>query len=242
MEILPAIDLRGGKCVRLIQGDYQREIQYSHEPAELAAGFQRDGARWIHVVDLDGARQGKIVNLSAIKLIAESTKAKVEVGGGVRSLQDIQQLLDAGISRVILGTKALQDWPWFEKLLQRPELSGKLVLSLDARQGQLAVRGWTEKTEQTAVEFARRVQGQPLAAIIYTDITRDGMLAGANIEATEQLARATSLPVIAAGGVTSPADVKALARLPLAGIIIGRALYEGRITLSQALSIVARQT
>ena len=240
MEILPAIDLRGGKCVRLIQGDYQREIPYSNDPVEVAARFKEAGARWIHIVDLDGARSGRVENSPAMKAIIQATNVEVQVGGGVRCLADIQELLGAGARRVVLGTKAVQDWPWFEKLVKQQELSGKLALGLDAREGRLAIHGWTEQTGQTAVQLAQRVQGWPLAAIIYTDISRDGMLVGTNLEAIEQVARATDVPVIAAGGITSLADVEALAKLPLAGMIIGRALYENRLNLSEALQIVRR--
>ena len=240
MEILPAIDLRDGKCVRLIQGDYQQQIDYSPDPAEVAAGFAQDGARWIHVVDLDGARSGQIENLSAIKSICQATDLSIEVGGGIRTLQSIRQLLDIGVSRVILGTKALQDWPWFEELVQRRDLAQKLVLGLDARGGRLAVKGWTNETQQRPLQIAQQVRGWPLAAIIYTDISRDGMLAGANLEATEQLALATTVPVIASGGVSSLSDVQALAKLPLAGMIIGRALYENRIDLTEAFEIARR--
>ncbi len=238
MDILPAIDLRGGRCVRLIQGDYQREIHYRDDPVQQALDFEKAGARWIHIVDLDGAKQGKLANLSAIESISKACSVQIEVGGGIRCLEDIQALLDIGITRVVLGTKALEDWSCFEDLAHRGELAGKLVLGLDARDGRLAVRGWTDQTEQTAVQLAQQVRGWPLAAIIYTDISKDGMLAGPNLQATEQLARATDIPVIAAGGVSSEADVEALAKLPLAGMIIGRALYEGRISLSQALRIV----
>ncbi|MCK4850197.1 MAG: 1-(5-phosphoribosyl)-5-[(5-phosphoribosylamino)methylideneamino]imidazole-4-carboxamide isomerase [Phycisphaerae bacterium] len=237
MDILPAIDLRSGKCVRLIQGDYQREIRYRDDPVQVALDFQKEGARWIHIVDLDGAKQGKLANLPAIKSITQATSVQIEVGGGIRCLEDIRALLDTGITRVILGTKALLDWPWFENLLQKPELANRLALGLDARDGRLAVSGWTDQTAQSALDLAQRVRDWPLAAIIYTDISKDGMLVGPNLQATEQLALATTVPVIAAGGVTTEADVRALAQLPLAGIIIGRALYEGRISLSQALRI-----
>ena len=242
MEILPAIDLRGGKCVRLIQGDYQREIHYGDNAIEVAVGFEDAGAKWIHIVDLDGARSGQVENLPVIRAIIKATNVGVEVGGGVRSLSSIQELLEVGAKRIVLGTQALQDWPWFEGLVRRPDLAEKLSLGLDAREGQLAIRGWTDQTEQSAVELAQRVQGWPLAAIIYTDISRDGMLAGANLEATEQLAGATDVPVIVAGGITRLADVVALTKLPLAGMIIGRALYEGRINLSEALRVTWKPT
>ncbi|NIA06571.1 MAG: 1-(5-phosphoribosyl)-5-[(5-phosphoribosylamino)methylideneamino]imidazole-4-carboxamide isomerase [Actinobacteria bacterium] len=238
MEILPAIDLRNGKCVRLIQGDYQREIHYSNDPAEIAEGFERANAKWIHIVDLDGARSGRVQNLPAVKAIIQAVDICVEIGGGIRNSDDIRELLDAGAARVILGTAALEDWSWFEGLVQRSELARKLSLGLDARQGRLATHGWTDQTQQSALEIARRVRGWPLAAINYTDISRDGMLAGANLEAIEKLAQATNVPVIAAGGITRLADVVALNKLPLAGIIIGRALYEGSINLSEALRII----
>ena len=240
MEILPAIDLRDGKCVRLIQGDYKQQIDYSPDPAEVAAGFEQAGARWIHIVDLDGARTGQMKNLPAIKAIRQATDLSVEVGGGIRTLRAMQQLLEIGVTRVILGTQALKNWPWFEELTKLPELAHKLVLGLDARGGKLAVQGWTDQTQQTPVQIAGLVRGWPLAAIIHTDISRDGMLAGPNLQATEELALATTVPVIAAGGVTSPQDVEALAELPLAGIIIGRALYENRIQLTEALKIARR--
>ena len=242
MEILPAIDLRNGKCVRLIQGDYQRQIHYADDPLEVAKNFERIGARWIHIVDLDGARSGRLENLPTIKRIIEATGVKVQVGGGIRSLTDIQELLNIGAQRVVLGTKALEDWPWFQELIEREELAGHLALGLDAREGRLATHGWTDQTQQTAVEFAQRVQGRPLAAIIYTDISRDGMLAGTNLEAIEELAHSTDVPIIAAGGVTRLADVVALAKLPLAGIIIGRSLYEGSINLSEALRVTCKSS
>ncbi len=240
MDILPAIDLRSGKCVRLIQGDYERQIDYDDDPVKVAIGFEEAGAGWIHIVDLDGAKAGKIGNLPSIEAIVKATKVKIEVGGGIRCLEDIERLLEAGVSRVILGTKALKDWDWFSDLVHRGDLAQKLALGLDARDGLLAVSGWTDQTSQSALEFSRRVNGWPLGAIIYTDISKDGMLAGANLEATAEVARSTDVPVIAAGGVTSEGDVEALAGLPLGGIIIGRALYEGRITIGQALKIVQK--
>lgn len=238
MEILPAIDLRDGKCVRLIQGDYEREIHYNSNPTEIARQFEAAGTKWIHIVDLDGARSGKVENLPAIESVIKAVNVKVEVGGGIRSLDDIQEVLKAGVSRVILGTKALEDWGWFEGLVGREELAGKLTLGLDAREGRLATHGWTDQTKQSALAIARRVTGWPLATINYTDISRDGMLAGANLEAIEELAGATDVPVIAAGGITRLADVVALAKLPLAGMIIGRALYEKSINLSEALRVI----
>ena len=240
MDILPAIDLRNGKCVRLLQGDYQRQIDYDGDPAKVAVGFEEAGAAWIHIVDLDGAKAGKIGNLPSVKAIAKATKVKIEVGGGIRCLEDIQRLLEAGVSRVILGTKALEDWDWFSKLVHKEELAQKLALGLDARDGLLAVSGWTDQTSQSALEVSEKVKGWPLGAIIYTDISKDGMLSGANLEATAEVASSTDVPIIAAGGVTSEEDVQALAQLPLGGIIIGRALYEGRITVDRALKIVQK--
>ena len=240
MDILPAIDLRNGKCVRLVQGDYDRQIDYDEDPTAVARQFEDAGARWIHIVDLDGAREGAQRNLPAIRAIrdATGTAVAIEVGGGIRDADAVSALLDAGVSRVIVGTRALEDWAWFEQLANTPAFAGRIVLSLDAKEGRLATRGWETETTLSAIDVAERVGGWPLAAIIYTDISRDGMLLGPNLDAVRGLVGVSALPVIAAGGVTDLDDVKRLAELPLAGIIIGRALYENTITLTDALAAV----
>ncbi|MHC4441232.1 MAG: 1-(5-phosphoribosyl)-5-[(5-phosphoribosylamino)methylideneamino]imidazole-4-carboxamide isomerase [Planctomycetota bacterium] len=239
MDILPAIDLRGGKCVRLLQGDYSKQIDYADDPAAVARQFEQDGAGWLHLVDLDGAKEGKSCNLPTIQRILSETSMKVEVGGGLREFDTIESLIDAGVTRCIVGTKALEDWAWFTELVQRPKCKNRIALGLDAREGRLAVRGWTEQMQQTAVDVALQVADWPLAAIIYTDIARDGMLQGPNIQATGQMAEKSKIPVIASGGVTSIEDVSKLCQLPIGGIIIGRSIYEKKIDLAEAIRVAA---
>ena len=241
MDILPAIDLRAGKCVRLLQGDYSKQIDYADDPVAVAGQFEQAGARWLHLVDLDGAATGRLCNLPVIERILRQTRLKVEVGGGLREADVIESLLAAGVARCVVGTKALEDWAWFEPLLRRPSCRGRICLGLDARLGKLAVRGWTKEMTLTALEVADRVADWPLAAIVYTDIGRDGMLLGANIEAMREMAERSRVPVIASGGVTDIDDVRRLAELPLLGIIIGRAIYEKQIDLAEAI-LVARQS
>ncbi len=239
MEILPAIDLREGKCVRLLQGDYNQQIDYSNEPVAVAQQFEQAGARWLHLVDLDGAREGQLRNLPVIEAILKQTKLNLEVGGGLRDTATIESLLGAGVGRCVIGTQALEDWPWFEKLVHTPSLKEKIALGLDARRGKLAVRGWTEERKETAIQIAERVADWPLGAIIYTDIGRDGMLLGPNMEAVKALAEYSTVPVIASGGVTDIEDVKRLSKLPLLGVIIGRAIYEKQLDLAEAVEIAA---
>ncbi|MCL2329915.1 MAG: 1-(5-phosphoribosyl)-5-[(5-phosphoribosylamino)methylideneamino]imidazole-4-carboxamide isomerase [Phycisphaerae bacterium] len=239
MEILPAIDLREGKCVRLLQGDYNQQIDYSNDPVAVAQQFEQARARWLHVVDLDGAREGQLRNLSVIEQIRKQTTLQIEVGGGLRDTAVIEQLLNAGVSRCVVGTQALENWSWFESLVHQPAMKDKIALGLDARQGKLAVRGWTEERQETALQVAERVADWPLGAIIYTDIARDGMLLGPNVESTKVLAQCSTVPVIASGGVTDIDDVKRLCELPLLGIIIGRAIYEKQLDLAEAVKIAA---
>ena len=236
MDILPAIDLRDGKCVRLLQGDYQRQIDYNDDPLAQARQFEQDGAAWLHVVDLDGAKDGRSHHTDVIKRIAQGTDLKLEVGGGIRDEATVQRLLDLGVTRVVLGTKALEDTDWFRGLVGR--FAGRIVLGLDARAGKVSTRGWTETSETTVADMAKQVNDWPLAAIVYTDIARDGMLTGPNVQATGTLAENCRVPVVASGGVSTLADVQQLAQLPIAGIITGRALYEGKLDLKEALAAV----
>jgi phosphoribosylformimino-5-aminoimidazole carboxamide ribotide isomerase len=231
--ILPAIDLRGGQCVRLRQGDYAQETVFGDDPAAMARRWVEQGARYLHLVDLDGARQGHPVNGDSVRRIVQSAGAPCQLGGGLRNEEHITEALSWGIERVILGTSALLDPDWFESVCHR--FPGRVCLGIDARQGRVAIQGWERDSEQSALDLARRCAAWPLAAIIYTDISRDGMLEGPNVEATAELAAAVSVPVIASGGVTTLDDVARLAHRKLAGCIIGRALYEGRIDLRQAI-------
>jgi phosphoribosylformimino-5-aminoimidazole carboxamide ribotide isomerase len=238
--ILPAIDVRGGQCVRLVQGDYAQETVFGDDPAAMAQRWVSQGARYLHIVDLDGAREGRPVNADSVRKIVEAAGVPCELGGGLRSEADIELALSWGVERVILGTRALQEPAWFEKVCRR--FSGKIVAGIDAKQGKVATHGWLEVSESSALELARRFADWPLAAIVYTDISRDGMLAGPNADALAELAQAVRLPVIASGGVTTIEDVRRLATLNLAGCIVGRALYEGRLDLSAAIAAARNES
>jgi phosphoribosylformimino-5-aminoimidazole carboxamide ribotide isomerase len=234
MEIIPAIDLRGGKCVRLIQGQYDRQITYKDDPAEQAREFHADGARWLHVVDLDGAKAGQPVNTETIASIVKLGLLKVEVGGGLRDEDAIRQLLDMGVARAIIGTKAVSDFAWFTRMAET--FPGQIVLGLDARGAMVATHGWLQESTQSVLDFAAQADKLPLAAIIYTDIAKDGMLSGPNIERTGELAQAVQTPVIASGGVKEVADIERLNPIGVAGVVVGRSLYEGTLTLKDALA------
>lgn len=233
MDILPAIDLVGGQCVRLIQGQYDRQITYQDDPIAQAREFAVLGSRWLHVVDLDGAKEGRPVNAAVVERICRETELKVELGGGVRDEETIRRMLEAGVERLIIGTRAVKEFGWFSEMAQR--FPGRLVLGLDARGAKLATEGWLDQGGQDLLEFARQAAGLPIAAIIYTDISKDGMLAGPNQERTRQLAEAVDVPVVAAGGVTTVEDIRALKAAGVAGAIIGRAYYEGTIDIRAAL-------
>jgi phosphoribosylformimino-5-aminoimidazole carboxamide ribotide isomerase len=233
MDILPAIDLIDGQCVRLIQGEYDKKITYKDDPVAQAKEFYDAGAQWLHIVDLDGAKEGRPVNADVVAEIAKEVPMKVELGGGVREEEAIVTMLEAGVTRLILGSSAVKQFDWFGHMARKyPE---RLVLGLDARGANLATEGWLEQGSQTVLEFAKQAADLPLAAIVYTDISKDGMLSGPNIERTRQLADSVDIPVVAAGGVTTVEDIKALKSAGIAGAIIGRALYEGSITLTEAL-------
>jgi phosphoribosylformimino-5-aminoimidazole carboxamide ribotide isomerase len=233
MHIIPAIDLRDGKCVRLIQGRFDQQIIYHDEPFRRVKEFHSAGAEWLHIIDLDGAKEGKPVNTDTISAIAALSQLKIEVGGGLRDEESIKQLLDMGVERVIIGTKAVSDFGWFSEMAEK--FSGKIVLGLDARGTKVATEGWTKNSTESLLKFAAKAAKLPLAAIIYTDITKDGMMKGPNIERTKGLVKAVGVPVIASGGVSKAADVKKLAKTGVEAVIIGRALYEGKLTLSEAI-------
>ncbi len=237
MEILPAIDLLYGKCVRLMQGRYDRVIEYEDDPIAVAQRFRQAGAQWLHVIDLAGARNGRIENIWALRNIVSQAGAHVQFGGGIRDEASIQAALEAGAERVIVGTRALEDWNWFQAIAHKPDYAGRIALGLDARLGKLAVHAWTKQTERVATDVAKAVEGWPLAMIVYTDIGRDGLLLGPNFKAIELLASMSSIPVIASGGVSDLEDVRRLAQIKLAGVVIGRAIYEGAIDLKEVLAV-----
>ena len=238
MIIFPAIDIRGGRCVRLIQGQADQETVYGDDPAAMGQRWQDEGAAWLHVVDLDGAFGAKPQNLEAIGRLRRAVKIPIQLGGGIRNLETIHAYMDEGIDRLILGTAILKDPDLVGRALSAHP--GRIALGLDAKNGLLAVAGWTETTSRTAAEVAQTLAPLKPAAIIYTDISRDGVKRGVNLEATGALAQATDIPVIASGGVSSIDDIKALLPLePLGviGVITGKALYDGNLDLKEAIRV-----
>lgn len=235
MQIWPAIDLLGGKCVRLQQGDYGRETVFSDDPVAQALAFQQAGAKHLHLVDLDGARDGRPTNRAVIREIVFAVGMQCELGGGVRSQAIIDDLLALGLDRLVLGTAALKNPAWFREMcLAYP---GQLVLGIDAREGFVATDGWLETSSVRATELADQFLDVPLAAIVYTDIATDGMMQGPNVLEMTRMQQHVSVPVVASGGVATIDDVSELASAGLAGAIIGRALYEGTIDLAAAIKL-----
>ena len=234
MQVIPAIDLRGGRCVRLRQGDFDQETIFGDDPAAMAARWESEGAERIHLVDLDGAKAGRPVNVEAVRQIIDRVGVPCQLGGGIRDEATIAAWLEAGIERVVVGTQALRDPEWFARMASA--YPARLLLGLDARDGRVAAEGWLETSGVHALELALRFDALPIAGIIYTDIARDGMLEGPNLESIAALAKAVRPPVIASGGVGTLEDLLRLTKLPIAGCIVGRALYDGRFTLRSALS------
>jgi len=241
MIVIPAIDLKNGKCVRLSQGDMHRETVYSLDPAETALQWRAMGARRLHIVDLDGAVGGTPHNREAIRRIRAAVDMHIELGGGIRDLDTITAYLDDGIDSVILGTAAIKD-PQLRRTACE-QYPGRIIIGIDARDGMVSVQGWTETTATSAVDFARELDPAAVAAIIFTDISRDGMLTGPNIESTVALARSVSIPVIASGGISSLNDIRRLQEVESCGImgaITGRALYTGDLDLAECIAITAQ--
>ncbi|MGR6835307.1 1-(5-phosphoribosyl)-5-[(5-phosphoribosylamino)methylideneamino]imidazole-4-carboxamide isomerase [Syntrophomonas erecta] len=237
MIIYPAIDLKDGQCVRLVQGRVEDKTVYSNSPAEVARSFEEQGAEFLHVVDLDGAFEGSPRNLTAIAKIADEIHIPFQVGGGLRSLSDVKRVLGAGAARVIIGTRAVNNPDFMKELLDQfgPE---KVVLGLDARNGMVALEGWVNTSSLSAVEFGVTMKNMGVKTAIYTDISRDGLLSGPNLSSTRRIAVETGLKVIASGGVSSRQDViqiKELEPLGVTGAIIGKALYDGKLSLEEAL-------
>ena len=239
MILFPAVDLKDGQCVRLEQGDMARATVFNLEPAAQARAFAAQGFEYLHVVDLDGAFAGKPMNALAVEAMLEAVTMPVQLGGGIRDLKTVEAWLAKGIARVIIGTAAVRD-PEFVKRAAR-RFPGRVAVGLDARDGRVAVEGWAETSQVTALEIAQRFEDAGVAAIIFTDIARDGLLKGLNLDATIALAERISIPVIASGGFASIDDVKALLdprAAKLAGAIAGRALYDGRIDAAAALALI----
>ncbi|MCC6240193.1 MAG: 1-(5-phosphoribosyl)-5-[(5-phosphoribosylamino)methylideneamino]imidazole-4-carboxamide isomerase [Phycisphaerales bacterium] len=239
-QVVPSIDLRAGKVVRLQQGDYARQLDYDLDPVQTTLGFERAGAQWMHIVDLDGAKQGQPQQLDLIARIIASTKMKVQVGGGIRQTQDIQNLLDRGAQRVVVGTAAMENWSWFQELAHSQPFENRLVLALDAKAGLVATRGWTQTTSQRAVDVAKLVSHWPLGAILYTDVARDGMMQGPNISNTVELAKVGDIPVIASGGVRDLDHIASLLNIGVWGVIVGRSLHERTLDLHQAIQLASQ--
>jgi phosphoribosylformimino-5-aminoimidazole carboxamide ribotide isomerase len=237
MILFPAIDLKDGQCVRLKLGEMTEATVFNDDPGAQARAFEAQGFSWIHIVDLNGAFAGRPVNTSAVESILAAVSVPVQLGGGIRDHATIDHWLGRGIRRVILGTVAVRDPALVKEACRRHP--GRIVVGIDARDGKVAVEGWAETSEMTSIELARRFEDAGVAAIVFTDIGRDGMLKGLNLEATVALARATSIPVVASGGLASMADVEALLRPEhaiLEGAITGRALYDGRLDATAALA------
>ncbi len=238
MILYPAIDLKGGQCVRLLRGDMDKATVFNTDPAAQAREFVEAGAQWLHIVDLDGAVAGESRNTAAVRSILGAVRVPVQLGGGIRDIASISAWLDEGISRVILGTAAARNPTLVEDACR--DLPDRIVVGIDARDGLVAVKGWTETGTMTATELAWRFEGAGVAAIIFTDIERDGTLHGVNVDATVALAANVSIPVIASGGVSKLDEIAALKRYEhrgVGGVIVGRALYEGRFALADALKI-----
>ncbi len=237
MQIWPAIDLRGGKCVRLKQGDYQQETVFGDDPAEMAQRFVDAGARLLHLVDLDGARDGASVNRQAVRDILRAVQIPCELGGGIRDEATIQSLLDLGLHRLVIGTKALKEPEWLRAMTAK--FPGRLAVGIDAKDGRVATDGWLEVSSVQATDLVKTLDPLALAAVIYTDIAKDGMMAGPNFSAMADMKRSSRHAVVASGGVTTADDVKKLMELGLDGCIIGRTLYEGQLTIPEALAAAA---
>jgi phosphoribosylformimino-5-aminoimidazole carboxamide ribotide isomerase len=237
--LLPAIDLKEGLAVRLEQGDMARATIFHRDPAAQARAFEQQGFEYLHVIDLDGAFAGKPMNATAVDRILETVDIPVQLGGGVRDTATVESWLEKGVARVIIGTAAVRDPPFVKQAAR--DYPGRIAVGLDAREGKVAVDGWAETSELSVLDIARRFEDIGVAAIVYTDIARDGMLHGLNLEATISLAEAISIPVIASGGLASIGDIRALLEpraQKLAGAIAGRALYDGRLNAAEALALI----
>ncbi len=239
--IIPAIDIKDGRCVRLRQGKMQDETVYSDVPEQVAKRWEGEGAKLLHVVDLDGAVQGIPKNFEVIKKILKAVKIQVQVGGGIRNIAGIETYLNANASRVVLGTAAVLDLQGLQEACRR--FPKKIVVAIDSHQGRVAIRGWQEVSDQLATDLAKQIADLPIAGLLMTDIQRDGMLTGPNLNALQAMVNATRIPVIASGGVRSIEDIRNLLKIKeLYGVIVGKALYEGFLDLEEAISLTKMET
>jgi len=237
MLIIPAVDIRNGKCVRLQQGDYNHETIYADNPVDMAKHWEQQGAPFLHIVDLDGAKAGEPTNFVTVSKIAESVNIPIEVGGGIRNQNTIQKYLNAGVNRLIIGTLALKKVGWFREMCQK--FPKKLVLGIDGRNGLVATEGWLESSHTLATDLAKQYADMPLGALIYTDIAKDGMLAGPNIGEMETMRQTVPFPLIVSGGIATLDDIRCLAHSDFYACIIGKALYEKTILLAEALTVAS---
>ncbi len=235
MNIFPAIDLFDGKAVRLLKGDYENMTVYSDNPAEIAADFEKKGAEFIHIVDLEGAKSGKVCNLATIKKIIETTKLFSEVGGGIRTLETIDAYIKAGVDRVILGTAAITDEAFLAEAAKK--YGDKIAVGLDIKDGFVAIKGWTEKSQFTLYDFCEKLQKIGVKTIICTDISKDGAMQGTNVGLYAELSEKYDMRIIASGGVSSIDDIKRLSKIGIYGAIIGKAYYIGAIDLKEAIEV-----
>lgn len=233
MRIYPAIDIKDGKCVRLLRGSFDDVTVYGDDPAEMAKKWEAQGGEYIHVVDLDGAVKGHGVNAEAIRRICESVSVPVQTGGGIRTMEDIESKLSCGISRVIIGTKAVSDPEFIKNAVEK--YGSKIAIGIDAKDGKVAIEGWEKTTEFGAVEFAKKMAELGVKTIIYTDIATDGTLAGPNVKAMKEMASSIDADVIASGGIGNIEHIKSLLETGVEGVIVGRALYTGGVDLSAAV-------
>lgn len=236
MILIPAIDMKGGRCVRLVKGDLNNETVYSDDPAALAQRWVKEGGERLHLVDLDGAVAGKAVHKPIIEKIAKSVSIPVQIGGGIRTLEQIESYLEAGITYVILGTIALKNPALLKEACQK--FPGKIIVGLDSRQGKVAIQGWIEECKETVTEMAIKMEDVGVASLVLTDIEKDGMLEGPNFELMEAVGQAVKIPLVASGGVTTLEQIKRLSTISgVASAIVGKALYENRLSLSEAIAV-----
>ena len=239
MNIIPAIDLIGGNAVRLQKGDYNKVTVYSNDPVEVARSFEQSGAKFLHVVDLDGAKSGKSDNYEVIKRIVDATELSVEVGGGIRNMETVKLYAEAGVDRIILGTAALTDPDFLEEAVRA--YGEKITVGVDIKDGMVAIKGWTEVSSMSCDDFCKKLEAVGVKTVICTDISKDGMMAGTNLALYKGLVRDYSIRIIASGGVSTLEDVKALNEMKVFGAILGKALYTGAIDLREAVKITTEE-